>query len=153
MSILHQVPSEKQERKVLKNLLFGSHIFCPYCGWYRVKKYEKRYRCKKCRKPFSLTSVTWLKGMKLSLQTFWVLLWCWCNKVPVDQTQKLVGVSEPTVRRWFGKFRENLLKDDTLRLSEVVQMDEAFYGKKGSLFIAAKQKGKRKAVGKGIISY
>lgn len=149
MSILHQIPSEKQIKRELRSILFGSRMFCPHCGYSRIKKYEKRYRCKRCRKPFSLTSVCWLRGMKISLQTFWLLLWCWCNKVPVDQAQKVSGVSEPTVRRWYAKFRENLPNDVALRLSGIVQMDEAYYGgRKGSLFIAAKQKGKRKAVGK-----
>jgi len=69
--------------------------------------------------------------------------------VPVDQTMKLSKLSEPTVRRWFGKFRKHLPDDCQMRLSGIIQIDEAFYGgKKGSLFIAAKQKSTRKAVGK-----
>lgn len=69
--------------------------------------------------------------------------------MPVDQTMKLSKLSEPTVRRWFGKFRKHLPDDCQMRLSGIIQMDEAFYGgKKGSLFIAAKQRGTRKAVGK-----
>lgn len=149
MSILKQIPSEAKIKRDLKQILFGKRLFCPGCGSHQVRRSEKRYRCRKCRKPFSLTSVTWLKGMKLSLETFWSLLWCWCNKVPVDQTVKLSKLSEPTVRRWFDKFRFHLPDNCQMRLSGIIQMDEAFYGgKKGSLFIAAKQKGTRKAVGK-----
>ena len=98
----------------------------------------------RCRKPFSFTSVTWLKGMKLSLRTFWLLLWAWTNKTPIDQTRKLCDVSEPTARRWYGKFREHLPIDKLaeIRLSGVVQMDEAYRGgkKKGYSIIGAKQK-------------
>lgn len=149
MSILRQVPSETKIRRELKRILFGQRIYCPRCGSYRVKKYEQHYLCPRCRRPFSLTSVCWLKGMKLSLQTFWLLLWCWCHKVPLDQSMKLCGVSEPTCRRWFDKFRSHLPEDCSLRLQGTVQMDEAFYGgRKGSLFIAAKEKGQRKAIGK-----
>ncbi len=85
--------------------------------------------------------------MKLSLATLWTILWCWCNKVPVDQAVKLSRLSEPTVRAWFDRFRAHLPDDCQMRLSGVIQMDEAFYGgKKGSLLVAAKQKGARRAV-------
>ncbi len=148
MYILSQIPSQAKIKKELKKILFGERIYCPRCGNFRIKVYNKRYRCLKCRKPFSLTSITWLKNMKISLEVFWGLLWCWCNKVPVDQTMKLCQVSEPTVRRWFDKFRSNLPDNHDIRLEGTVQMDESFYGgKKGSLFVAAKEKGKRKAVG------
>lgn len=149
MYILNQIPSEAKIKRDLKKILFGKRLFCPRCGSSQVRRSEKRYRCKKCRKPFSLTSVTWLRGMKLSLAIFWTILWCWCNKVPVDQTVKLSKLSEPTIRGWFDKFRAHLPDDCQMRLSGVIQMDEAFYGgKKGSLFVAAKQKGTRKAVGR-----
>lgn len=151
MFSLYQIPSEAKIKRDLKNLLFDRRLFWPRCGSYQIRKSEKRYRCKRCRKPFSLTSVTWLKSMKLSLQTFWVLLWSWCNKVPIDQTVKLSRLSEPTVRRWFDKFRAHLPDDCQMPLSGIIQMDEAFYGgKQGSLFIAAKQKGTRKVVGKAL---
>lgn len=87
--------------------------------------------------------------MKISLQKFWLLLWCWCNKVPVDQTQKITGASEVTVRRWFEKFRLNIPQDklENIRLSRIVQMDEAYRGgkKKGYSIIGAKQASKGSA--------
>lgn len=146
-NILSQVPTEHKIKRELKKVLFGKTMFCPKCGSPQVKKYEKRYRCKLCRKPFSLTSISWLKGMKLSLTTFWLLLWAWTNKVPVDQTMKLCGVSEPTARRWYEKFRDHLPQDklNDIRLSNIIQMDEAYKGKKDKKYsiIGAKQKTKQ----------
>lgn len=77
--------------------------------------------------------------MKLPLQTFWLILWCWINKVPVDQAKKTSGVSEPTVRNWYEKFRKHLPleKLDGLRLNGVIQIDEAYQSK--SSIIGAKQ--------------
>lgn len=147
MSILQQVPNEPKIKTVLKEIVFGERKFCPHCGSYNIRKYNSRYRCKRCRKPFSLTSPTWLKSMKLSLQELWLLTWCWCREIPVDQTTKLTGKSEVTVRRWYDKFRKHLPQDVRLRLRDVVQMDEAYYGgKNGCLIIAAKQQGTRKAI-------
>lgn len=158
MSILHQAPSETKMRMELKKILFGKKLFCPRCGSSIIRRYEKRYRCKSCRKPFSLTSVTWLKGMKLPLQTFWLLLWCYVNKVPIDQTMKACGVSILTVRRWFDKFRDHLPHErlESMRLSGIVQMDEAYRGgkNKGYSIVAAKEKakeGKRRKMALEII--
>jgi transposase-like protein len=143
-NILHQVPSEAKIKRELKKVVFGKILFCPRCGSRSLKKYEGRYRCKKCRKPFSLTSATWLKGMKLPLETFWLLLWCWTNKVPIDQTMKTCGASQPTTRRWFDKFRTHLPEEklEEIRLKDTVQMDEAYRGgkKKGYAILGAKQK-------------
>lgn len=81
--------------------------------------------------------------MKLSLQTFWLVLWCWTNKVPIDQAMKVTGLSEVTIRRWYDKFRNHLPQDklDEIRLEGIVQMDEAYKGKKNSKYsiIGAKQ--------------
>lgn len=147
MSILHQIPSETKIRSELRRIIFGKRVFCPRCGSTSVKSYEKRYRCRVCRKPFSFTSVTWLKGMKLSLRIFWLILWCWTNKVPVDQAMKLCGVSKPTIRRWYDKFRIHLPSDklSDVRLSGIIQMDEAYRGKKDKKYsiVGAKQKSEK----------
>lgn len=154
MSILRQIPSECKIRTELKRILFGKTLFCPFCQGKAIKKYGKRYRCKRCRKPFSFTSVTWLRGMKLSLQTFWLLVWCWCNKVPVDQAHKVAGVSLVTVRRWYEKFRNHLPESElgATRLSGVIQIDEAYRGSKNKKYaiVGGKEIGTRKVVLKHI---
>lgn len=148
MSILHQIPSEAKIRMELKSLVFGKVLRCPSCGSKQLKKYGKRYYCKRCRKPFSLTSNTWLRGMKLPLQTFWLVLWCWVNKVPVDQAQKTCGVSEPTIRNWYEKFRNHLPleKLDSMRLEKIVQIDEAYRGKRSIIGAKQAKSDDRKAV-------
>lgn len=144
MSILRQVPTKAKMQSQLKRVVFGEYLFCPRCGDRKVKKHENRYRCTRCRTPFSLTSVTWMKGMKISLDTFWLLLWCWSNEVAADQARKLCGVSKPTQRRWYEKFREHIPRQpfEELRLSGIVQMDEAYRGgkKAGYAIVGAKEK-------------
>lgn len=84
--------------------------------------------------------------MKISWQNLWQLLWSYNNKIPLDQTSKLVRLSRPTVFRWFRLFRENLPKQDDVRLEGIVQMDEAYFGgkKKGYAVIGAKEQGSSK---------
>lgn len=70
--------------------------------------------------------------MKLSWRIFWGLLWAYINKIPIDQTTRILQVSRPTVYRWYGLFRKNLPDMEEVRLAGVVQMDEAYFGKKKS---------------------
>lgn len=138
---LHQLPSEAKIRKHLRKMIFGSNLFCPHCRSRQVYSSENRYRCRKCRSPFTLLSGTWLWNMKLSLRTFWALLWCWTQQIPVLQTMKLCHVSEKTVRHWFRQFRLHLPQLEPI-LSGKVQMDEAYF--KSLSLIMAKQVGSRK---------
>lgn len=151
-SILRQIPSDCKIRTYLKQLVFGKNLKCPHCGCSRIKRYDKRYHCRKCRKFFSLTSCNWLKSMKIPLSTFWLVLWCWTQKVPVDQTVKVTGLSETTIRRWFDKFRSKIPQEFALRLTKNIQIDEFYRGgkKKGYSIIGAKQKGTKKIVLKVI---
>lgn len=140
-TLLYQIPTEVQIRKQLKNIIFGHNVFCPNCRSRQVFKTENRYRCKRCKLPFTLISGTWLKGMKLPLRVFWSLLWCWTQKIPVLQSQKLCGLSEECIRRWFGTFRAQL-PSLCPNLNGLIQMDEAYF--KSLSLVMAKEVGSRK---------
>jgi len=141
IALINQVPSETKIKKELKKIVFGKNVSCPHCRSRQIFSFENRYRCKKCRKPFSLFSNTWLKDMKLSLRTFYAILWCWTQRIPVLQAQKLTHLSEQAVRRWYRKFRLHLPQFDGI-LQGVVQMDEAYF--KQISLIMAKQVGDKK---------
>lgn len=140
---LLQIPSASKIRSDIRRIVFGKKMFCPRCGSPQVKRSENRYRCRLCRKPFSLTSHTWLKGMKISLRQLWLLLWCWARKIPLDQAASATGLSRPTTRKWYEKFRDNIpqAKLENVRLEGIVQMDEAYRGgkKRGYAIIGAKE--------------
>jgi len=138
---LNQIPSEAQIKKYLRRMIFGKNVLCPKCRSRSILKYGERYRCRKCRAKFSLVSHTFLRGMKLSLPKFWLILWCWTTQIPVKQSIALVHLSEEAVRHWFDLFRSNL-PENTEILERIVQLDEAYF-KRMSL-VMAKQQGTRK---------
>jgi transposase-like protein len=139
-----QIPSEAQIHKYLRRIVYGKEIYCPVCKSRKVYKVQGRYRCRKCRIRFSLLSHTWLSNLKLPLQEFWLVLWCWTTQVPVKQTIKLTLLSEVTIRHWFEQFREHLPEDQEV-LEHLVQLDEAYFGgKRGRALFLGKQVGSRK---------
>jgi transposase-like protein len=113
MHILKQVPSTCTLRRILKQAIFGKRVHCPHCGsrYIRTLKQEERWRCTQCQLPFSIKSSCWLKGSKLPLETIWLLLWCWQKKFTLQHAQEVVGVSYPTVSRWYQLFREHIPKE------------------------------------------
>lgn len=141
IAFINQIPTDAQIRKQLRKMIFGKNLSCPVCRSRKVYASENRYRCQKCRKPFSLFSGTWLSSMKLSLRTFWAILWCFTQKIPVLQAQSLCHLSEEAVRRWYRQFRLHLPESEAL-LRGTVQMDEAYF--KGLSLMMAKQTGTRK---------
>ena len=123
---LNQVPSEAQIRKRLRKIIFGSKIHCPVCLSRNIIRMQERYRCRVCRIKFSLFSHTWVKDLKLPLETFWLICWCWVEAIPVKQARKLTHLSEESVRRWYEQFRLHVPQYD-VNLSNAVQMDEAYF--------------------------
>jgi len=142
MYTLKQIPSEAQIRKYLRIAIFGSSkLICPQCHQSNPVCYENRYRCRKCRCKFSLLSHTWLSNMKLPLQQWWMLLWCWAKRVPVLQTVALTHLSEKAVRHWYDAFRSHLPEEYHI-LEHIVQLDEVYFRK--WCLLMGKQIGSRK---------
>jgi transposase-like protein len=138
---LNQIPSEAKILKIIRSIRFGKNLSCPRCKSRQVYRSENRYRCRKCRKPFTLLTNTFLEGSKLKLRTVYALIWCWTQKVPVKQTSKLCHVSEVSVYSWFRIFRQKLPVYEPI-LEGVVQMDEAYF--KQIALVLAKQVGTSK---------
>jgi hypothetical protein len=88
-----------------------------------------------------LLSHTWLHDLKIPLQKWWLILWCWTSQIPIKQATKLSGQSDLAIRRWYDRFREHL-PENLLILDKIVQLDEA-YGK-GWVLLMGKQPKTRK---------
>jgi transposase-like protein len=144
MHILKQVPSTCTLRRILKQAIFGKRVHCPHCGsrYIRTLKQEERWRCTQCQLPFSIKSSCWLKGSKLPLETIWLLLWCWQKKFTLQHAQEVVGVSYPTVSRWYQLCREHIPKEriEAMVGGQVV-CDEMFT--RDTAIMGVKEKGTR----------
>lgn len=148
MKTIIPTPPERTIKIKVCRALFGSSslVNCPYCCRKGVVRRDEKFVCQRCKRAWTLTSLTWMKGMKLSWKQFWGLLWTFTNRIPVDQTKTLLGISRPTIYRWYSLFRQNLPHLEDIRLEGEVQMDEAYFGgrKKGVAIIAAKERNSSK---------
>lgn len=123
-------PSEAKIKAQVRKMVFGKRLRCPHCQSCSVRKIECRFWCRKCRKKFSLTSVSWLSGMKLSWRKFWVLLRCWQTRQTLPAACQLASVSIPTARRWYRRFQYHIPYEQRQRFAGAVEIDETFIGKR-----------------------
>jgi hypothetical protein len=127
MNSLAGLPRERQCHIQLFKLIYKSSS-CPDCSGKLL--FRRAYAwCRVCRIKHSVRAVTWFRGSNLPLQKLWLLIWCWQKQKSVGTTVDIVGVSYPTVRRWFRRFR-SLVPSSSLRLSGIVEVDESFFGKR-----------------------
>jgi transposase-like protein len=141
---LSQIPTPGKLRSIFKKAIFGSHVHCPWCNSRRIRviRSESRWRCRRCDKPFSIKSCSWLRGSKLSLEDIWLLLYYWQKRITLQQAVDFTDLSYPTVRSWYGRFREHIPKEKLdIMLEDAVACDEMYT--KGNSVIGAKQKGTR----------
>ena len=121
--------SEAKIAAEIRSVLFKNHITCPRCKRRYRSKVSGRYFCGKCRLKFSLKSILVFKGSKLSFSKLWQILECFLHKLSISQAAGVCGLSEVTIRRWYRKL-SNLIPEDVVLLSGLVEVDEAFIGKK-----------------------
>ena len=82
--------------------------------------------------------------MRIELQSFWLILWCFTKEIPVKQTEDITSLSEKAIRHWFDLFRANLPQHGET-LEHIVQLDEAYFGGWGGrALLMGKQSGTRK---------
>ena len=152
MRTIIPIPPERTIKAKICRALFNTHnlVTCPYCCRKGVIRRNEKFCCQRCKRVWTLTSLTWMKGMKLSWKQFWSLLWTFTQRIPVDQTQKLLKISRPTIYRWYSLFRQNLPHLEDIRLEGEVQIDEAYFGGKlkGVAIIAAKERNSSKVAAK-----
>jgi len=121
--------SDRQIKAEFRKLIFGQRVFCPHCGFTKIRSSEGRYWCKKCRRHFSLTSGTWLSGMKISWTKMYIVLECWLRKIDIGNVCHLTGTSYPTVFYFYRKFRQHVPENAfKIGANGHYLVDESYFG-------------------------
>ncbi|MEO4040353.1 IS1595 family transposase [Hoeflea sp. CAU 1731] len=157
-------------REHLEAIHWPNGPICPHCGNVdpaRITKLEGKstrpgvYKCKECRKPFSVTVGTVFERSKIALNK-WVLathLMAASKKgMSAHQLHRMLGVTYKTA--WFMAHRiREAMKEDVQTSGPIggegktVEADETYFGKREDGYVSPQRKGrpykfKKKAVGK-----
>lgn len=127
MSSLAEVPGEARCKQLVHRLL-TKKATCPWCTGKLSWKREYGW-CRCCRVKVRPKAATWFRGSNLTYRQMFLLLWCFQQRQSPGTACLVVGVSYTTVRRWYWRFRATL-PASTPELSGIVEVDEAFFGKR-----------------------
>lgn len=128
MTSLADTPSESRCKQLMYELLTNQKHHTE-CGMRISWKREYGWCCV-CRVKIRPKAATWLRGSKLSYRQLFFLLAAWQDRQSPGSVQSTLGVSYPTIQRWYARFREHIPPDGGELLSGLVAVDEAWFGKK-----------------------
>lgn len=128
-------PNEESARKHFERQRWGNRPVCGHCGSVDVVEVKDHkpmpYRCKDCRKHFSVRTGTVLAESRLPLQKWLLAIYMLTSArkgIPSTQMARELGVTQKTA--WFlaQRIRETWLKDRDDRMNGQRQIDETYIG-------------------------
>ena len=113
-----QYPTEVKAERYFINLRWGKKICCPSCGSESITEKKNRlpmpYRCKRCRKHFSVRTNTILSESKISLQKWLLAIYIMTNNTKGISSIRLAEYLKTTQKTaWLlgQKIRKTWLQD------------------------------------------
>lgn len=127
-----EYPDEESAVKFFEGLRWGNGIHCPHCGSISISecKVPMPYRCRDCRKHFSVRVGTILNDSKLPLQKWLLAIYILTNSkkgVSSIQLAQMLDCTQKTA--WFlaHRIRETWLADSD-KFTGTVEVDETYVG-------------------------
>ena len=131
----HKFPDEEAARKFFEAKRWGNEPVCGHCGSVSVTECKDHkpmpYRCKDCRKHFSVRTGTVLAESRLPLQKWLLAIYMLTSArkgIPSTQMARELGVTQKTA--WFlaQRIRETWMKDRDDHMDGQMQVDETYVG-------------------------
>ena len=143
-SLLHMIDTLHTEegcREYLEDMRWHGEPVCPHCGsiskhHYKLKQngeFKGLYKCKDCRKRFTVTQGTMFEGSHVPLKKWFYAIYLFlAHKKGISSVQlaKDIDVTQKTAWFMLSRIRVNL-KDDDANFDDFTQVDETYVGGKG----------------------
>ena len=132
---LRRVPDERTARQYVESMVWVNGRYCPYCKSINTVEVKNEkpmpYRCKDCRKHFSVRVGNIFESSKVSLQTWLAAIYLMTTAkkgVSSLQISRQLGVTQKTAWMLCHKIREMWRMPVKRTLSGEVEVDETYVG-------------------------
>jgi transposase-like protein len=135
---LQRFPDEEAAREYFEANRWAGEVSCPHCGSVSVAEVKDHkpmpYRCRDCRKHFSVRTGTVLAESRLPLQKWLMAIYMMTTArkgIPSTQMARELGITQKSA--WFlaQRIRETwLASNDSDDMGSQVQVDETYFGGK-----------------------
>jgi transposase-like protein len=109
---------------------------CPYCSHdicYELKGANKRYKCAKCRKQFSVRVGTIFEDSKIPLRKWFFAVYLFTahkKGISSHQLSRDLKITQKTAWFMLQRIREAFGVEDEIKFEGEIEIDETFYGGK-----------------------
>ena len=147
IDLIKRFPNEKAAEKWFIKTRWPHGPHCPACGSLNVQTRPTRkpqpYRCRDCRKDFSIKTGTLMQGSKLGLQTWVIAIYLLSTNLKGASSMKLhrdLGVTQKTAWYLAHRIRETWRKNTPGWHSGPVEVDETYVGGRKTKMSHARRK-------------
>jgi len=153
--LFRQFPNDEAAEEWFTGIRWPDGVKCPKCGSDNIQERATRkpqpYRCRSCRKDFSVRTGTLMHGTNLGLQTWVVAIYLLNTGIKGVSSMKLhreLGVTQKTAWHLAHRIRETWEDNGGSLFSGPVEADETYVGGKRRNMSNAKRK---EATGRGAV--
>lgn len=143
VQIIQQFPDDDTAREFLEKMRWPNGAVCPHCGYVKAYKITSKpgsktrkglYKCKDCRKQFTVTVGTIFEASHIKLDKWFVAIYLMgASKkgISAHQLHGMLGITYKTA--WFMCHRIRYSMDQSLfaeKLNEILKAGDTYIGEK-----------------------